>query len=41
MRYEIVTYSATILARKKTPNDGCMQPKYIMWKLGDEIIIYI
>jgi hypothetical protein len=30
-----LTYSATILARQKTPDDGRIQPKHVVRKKGD------
>jgi hypothetical protein len=38
MLYVILTYSATMLARWKTPVDGCMQPKHVVREKGDLII---
>jgi hypothetical protein len=32
IRYEILTYSATILTRYKTLGDGHIQPNHVMWK---------
>jgi hypothetical protein len=41
MRYVILTYSATILARQTTPDDGRIRPKHVVRKKGDQIIICI
>jgi hypothetical protein len=34
-QYEILTYSATNLARRKTPDDGRIRPKHVVCKKGD------
>jgi hypothetical protein len=38
MWYEILTNSATILAREKTSDDGCIWQKHVTWNKGDQII---